>query len=87
MRDLKNVDIKGVGKSKEYGFVSFTKHEDALETLRNVNNNPNIFTSKRVYLKIIIFLIITFSYYLFRKLYCYIILYFYLFRGQSYPSQ
>mgnify|MGYP004584061741 CR=1 FL=1 len=58
MRDLKNVDIKGVGKSKEYGFVSFTKHEDALETLRNVNNNPNIFTSKRVYLKIIIFLII-----------------------------
>ncbi|KAK9308407.1 hypothetical protein QLX08_001583 [Tetragonisca angustula] len=47
MRDLKNVDIKGVGKSKEYGFVSFTKHEDALETLRNVNNNPNIFTSKR----------------------------------------
>ncbi|CAD1472099.1 unnamed protein product, partial [Heterotrigona itama] len=47
MRNLKNVDIKGVGKSKEYGFISFTKHEDALETLRNVNNNPNIFTSKR----------------------------------------
>lgn len=94
MRDLKNVDIKGVGKSKEYGFVSFTKHEDALETLRNVNNNPNIFTSTRVYLKIIIFLIITLStilYYLFRKLYCYITsyfyIYFYLFRGQSYPSQ
>ncbi|CAL7945297.1 unnamed protein product [Xylocopa violacea] len=47
MRDLRNVDIKGVGKSKEYGFVSFTKHEDALQTLRNINNNPNIFTAKR----------------------------------------
>lgn len=47
MRDLKNVDIEGVGKSKEYGFVSFTRHEDALEALRNINNNPNIFTSKR----------------------------------------
>lgn len=48
MRDLKNVDMKGVGKSKEYGFVAFTRHEDALETLRNINNNPNIFTPKRV---------------------------------------
>lgn len=47
MRDIKNVDIKGVGKSKEYGFISFTKHEDALQALRNVNNNPNIFTSSR----------------------------------------
>ncbi|XP_076302436.1 LOW QUALITY PROTEIN: RNA-binding protein 28-like [Lasioglossum baleicum] len=47
MRDLKNVDIKGMGKSKEYGFISFTKHEDALQTLRSVNNNPNIFTPKR----------------------------------------
>ncbi|XP_034195510.2 RNA-binding protein 28 [Osmia lignaria lignaria] len=47
MRDLKNVDMKGVGKSKEYGFVAFTRHEDALETLRNINNNPNIFTPKR----------------------------------------
>lgn len=48
MRDLKNVDIKGVGKSKEYAFVSFTKHEDALQTLRTINNNPNIFNPKRV---------------------------------------
>lgn len=48
MRDIKDVDIKGVGKSKEYGFISFTKHEDALQALRNVNNNPNIFTSNRV---------------------------------------
>ncbi|XP_076179662.1 RNA-binding protein 28 [Ptiloglossa arizonensis] len=47
MRDLKNVDTKGVGKSKEYGFVSFTKHEDALQALRSVNNNPNVFTPKK----------------------------------------
>ncbi|XP_017892988.1 RNA-binding protein 28 [Ceratina calcarata] len=47
MRDLKNVDIKGVGKSKEYGFVSFTTHEDALHALRTINNNPSIFTPKR----------------------------------------
>lgn len=47
MRDLRNVDMKGVGKSKEYGFVSFTKHEDALQTLRTMNNNPNIFTPKK----------------------------------------
>lgn len=51
MRDLKNVDMKGIGKSKEYGFVSFTTHEDALEALRNINNNPNIFTSNRVRMK------------------------------------
>ncbi|XP_076231608.1 RNA-binding protein 28 [Calliopsis andreniformis] len=47
MRDLRNVNLKGVEKSKEYGFVSFTTHEDALQTLRNVNNNPNIFTPYR----------------------------------------
>ncbi|KAK2581868.1 hypothetical protein KPH14_002331 [Odynerus spinipes] len=44
MRDLKNVDAKGIGKSKEYGFVTFTKHEDALKALRAINNNPNIFS-------------------------------------------
>lgn len=44
MRDLKNIDSKGIGKSKEYGFVTFTKHEDALKALRAINNNPNIFT-------------------------------------------
>ncbi|KAI4495694.1 hypothetical protein M0802_008529 [Mischocyttarus mexicanus] len=44
MRDLKNIDAKGVGKSKEFGFVTFTKHEDALRALRAINNNPNIFT-------------------------------------------
>ncbi|XP_076619291.1 RNA-binding protein 28 [Colletes latitarsis] len=47
MRNLKDIDMKGVGKSKEYGFVSFTKHEDALQALRSVNNNPNVFTPKK----------------------------------------
>lgn len=48
MRDLKNVDMKAVGKSKEYAFVSFTTHDDALQALRSINNNPNVFTPKRV---------------------------------------
>jgi nucleolar protein 4 len=48
MRDMKNVDAQGIGKSKEFGFVSFTTHEHALQALRNINNNPNIFTSAKV---------------------------------------
>ncbi|KYN07053.1 PREDICTED: RNA-binding protein 28 [Cyphomyrmex costatus] len=47
MRDLKNVHVTGKGKSKEYGFVSFTTHEDALKALRSINNNPNIFSKSR----------------------------------------
>lgn len=47
MRDLKNVDATGKGKSKEYGFVTFTSHEDALKALRSINNNPNIFSKHR----------------------------------------
>lgn len=47
MRDMKNVDAKGVGTSKEYGFVAFTKHENALTALRNLNNNPKIFSATR----------------------------------------
>jgi len=34
-------------KSKEFGFVTFVNHEDALLALRNVNNNPKIFTADR----------------------------------------
>merc|ERR1711936_631437 len=34
-------------KSKEFGFVTFHKHEDALLALRNVNNNPTIFKPDR----------------------------------------
>jgi RNA recognition motif-containing protein len=48
MRDMKNVDAQGIGKSKEYGFVSFTTHDHALQALRSINNNPNIFTSAKV---------------------------------------
>jgi len=48
MRDLKNVDATGKGKSKEYGFVTFTSHEDALKALRSINNNPNIFSKYKV---------------------------------------
>ncbi|KDR23731.1 RNA-binding protein 28 isoform X3 [Zootermopsis nevadensis] len=47
MRDMKNVDAQGIGNSKEFGFVSFTTHEDALQALRSINNNPNIFTPAR----------------------------------------
>ncbi|KYN22776.1 PREDICTED: RNA-binding protein 28 [Trachymyrmex cornetzi] len=47
MRDLKNIDATGKGKSKEYGFVTFTSHEDALKALRSINNNPNIFSKSR----------------------------------------
>ncbi|XP_055627857.1 RNA-binding protein 28 [Toxorhynchites rutilus septentrionalis] len=31
------------GKSRGYGFLSFKKHEIALEVLRKLNNNPSIF--------------------------------------------
>lgn len=47
MRDFKNVDAEGIGKSKEYGFVTFTRHENALQALRNINNNPDVFTSAK----------------------------------------
>lgn len=48
MRDLKNLDATGRPVSKEYGFVTFTSHEDALKSLRNINNNPNVFSKNRV---------------------------------------
>lgn len=47
MRNMKDVDSKGVGKSKEYGFVSFAWHEHALAALRALNNNPNIFSPQK----------------------------------------
>ncbi|EFN85761.1 RNA-binding protein 28 [Harpegnathos saltator] len=47
MHDSKKVDTAGRGKSKEYGFVTFTTHEDALKALRSINN-PNIFSKNRV---------------------------------------
>jgi RNA recognition motif-containing protein len=50
---MRTVDAQGIGKSKEFGFVSFTKHEHALQALRNINNNPNIFTSAKVRIPVI----------------------------------
>uniref|UniRef100_A0A2S2PEM0 RNA-binding protein 28 n=1 Tax=Schizaphis graminum TaxID=13262 RepID=A0A2S2PEM0_SCHGA len=47
MRNLKKVDPKGVPISKEYAFVTFKEHEDALKALRSINNNPNIFNSNK----------------------------------------
>lgn len=47
MRDIRNVDATGVGTSKEHGFVSFTRHEDAITALRALNNNPNIFSANK----------------------------------------
>ncbi|XP_034948872.1 RNA-binding protein 28 [Chelonus insularis] len=44
MRDMKRIDSRGFGVSKGHGFVSFTTHEDALKALRNINNNPKIFS-------------------------------------------
>lgn len=58
MRNLRKPDANGIGESKEYGFVSFTSHEDALKALRSVNNNPNIFSKQKVYYCFLIFLVI-----------------------------
>ncbi|XP_075982036.1 RNA-binding protein 28-like [Anticarsia gemmatalis] len=44
MRDLRTPPGKdGKHPSKGYGFVMFTRHEDALACLRKLNNNPDIF--------------------------------------------
>ncbi|KAM3966090.1 RNA-binding protein 28 [Aphomia sociella] len=46
MRDLRApADKNGRHPSKGYGFVMFTRHEDALTCLRKLNNNPDIFDS------------------------------------------
>lgn len=46
VRDRQRVAEGGVGRSKKFGFVEFSRHEDALAALRKVNNNPGIFTAK-----------------------------------------
>ncbi|XP_050682779.1 RNA-binding protein 28 [Leptidea sinapis] len=44
MRDLRApISRDGKHPSKGYGFVMFTRHEDALACLRKLNNNPEIF--------------------------------------------
>lgn len=46
MRDMTS-GVGGKALSKHYGFVSLSQHEDTLTALRNVNNNPTIFTNDR----------------------------------------
>ncbi|KAK4886795.1 hypothetical protein RN001_003066 [Aquatica leii] len=43
MRNMRSLDSNGVGKSKEYAFVTFSTHDAALHALRSLNNNPDIF--------------------------------------------
>ncbi|XP_072945579.1 RNA-binding protein 28 [Epargyreus clarus] len=44
MRDLRApVGADGKHPSKGFGFVMFTRHEDALACLRKLNNNPDVF--------------------------------------------
>lgn len=45
MRNKKGSGALGV--SKGFGFVSFSKHEHALHSLRDLNNNPAIFTNDK----------------------------------------
>ncbi|XP_045196395.2 RNA-binding protein 28-like [Mercenaria mercenaria] len=47
MRDRARTNAEGLGKSKSYGFVSFSDHQHALAALRHTNNNPDIFGDKR----------------------------------------
>jgi len=48
MRDLAAGTSGGQkAPSKEYAFVSFEKHLDTLAALRNMNNNPTVFTKDR----------------------------------------
>ena len=47
MWEKNKFDSKGKHISKEVGFVSFDNHEDALTALRNINNNPTIFSPNK----------------------------------------
>lgn len=43
----RNKNTKVLGKSKGFGFITFTEHHHALKALRNLNNNPSIFTPQK----------------------------------------
>ncbi|CAH1727832.1 unnamed protein product [Chironomus riparius] len=45
MRENKPTPTHPKGKSKGFGFLSFSRHEDALAVLRKLNNNPDIFSA------------------------------------------
>lgn len=48
MRENKITPEYPKGKSKGFGFVSFSTHREALIALRKLNNNPNIFSKQSV---------------------------------------
>lgn len=55
MRNRKGKDDRGrsiLGKSKGFGFVEFIDHLDAITCLHNLNNNPRVFTDKKVYVSL-----------------------------------
>jgi nucleolar protein 4 len=45
MRENKPSPSDPKGKSKGFGFLSFKRHEHALEVLRKLNNNPEVFSA------------------------------------------
>ena len=45
MRENKPTPTHPKGKSKGFGFLSFSRHEDALAVLRKLNNNPDVFSA------------------------------------------
>nr|XP_015918708.1 RNA-binding protein 28 isoform X2 [Parasteatoda tepidariorum] len=47
MRDFKKTSVQGIPLSRGFGFVSFSKHEEALEAIGKLNNNPKIFTTQK----------------------------------------
>ncbi|XP_060779605.1 RNA-binding protein 28 [Neoarius graeffei] len=47
MYDRKPVRGEPMGHSLGYGFVEFQEHEHALQALRHLNNNPDIFTANK----------------------------------------
>lgn len=48
MYDKKPIRGQVVGQSLGYGFVEFKEHEQALQALRHLNNNPDIFGPQKV---------------------------------------
>uniref|UniRef100_A0A0N5ATW9 RNA-binding protein 28 n=1 Tax=Syphacia muris TaxID=451379 RepID=A0A0N5ATW9_9BILA len=46
-RDKERLDRKGMGRSKGFAFVEFSTHIDALNCLKNLNNNPETFSNEK----------------------------------------